>query len=89
VFFDARLQLANSRYLSAMVTQEAASKKKILEQSRSDIKQTLLMYPDLNGTESKAEFDKMTVTIQRELGEPPIGLKEFEPKPAPDSAPKP
>ncbi len=84
VFFDARLQLANSRYLSAMVTPEATAKKKILEQSRSDIKQTLLMYPDLDGPESKAEFDKMTMTIQRELGEPAIGLKEFEPKPATD-----
>ncbi len=84
VFFDARLQLANSRYLSAMATSEAAAKKKILEQSRSDIKQTLLMYPDLDGPESKTEFDKMTMTIQRELGEPAIGLKEFEPNPAAD-----
>jgi hypothetical protein len=30
------------------MTQDAAEKKKILQQSRSDIKQTLLMYPDLN-----------------------------------------
>jgi len=84
IFFNARLQLANSRFLSAMATKGAEEKKKILHQSKADIKQTLLMFPDLDGAQSNADFDKMTMTIQKELGEPAVGLKEFAPPiPAP------
>jgi len=83
IFFEARLQLAKSRFLSGIATNGAPEKKKIFEQARSDIKQTLLMYPDLNGAESTAEFDKMAILIQQELGVPAIGLREFSPTPQP------
>jgi len=89
IFFEARLQLAICRRLIGMAEPAGPARNKILEQAVSDVRQTYLTYPDLGGGESKMAFEKLTQTLQTDLGKAAMGLKEFDSKPAPDPAPAP
>ena len=79
IFFEARLNIAVCRRAIAS-TESGDQKKKTLDRTLSDIRQTMQTYPDLGGPESLAKFEKLTLEIQQELGKPAIGLNEFKPK---------
>ncbi len=45
-----------------------------------DIRQPFLTFPELGNEEIKKKYDDFAKVLQNDLGRPPIGLKEFEPK---------
>lgn len=69
-FFDARYHVALCRYLWGKRTKTKA----LIEKSAVDIKRVADLYPDLGGPEQRSKFDVLLKTIQKELGQQPVGL---------------
>ncbi len=63
-FYEARYQLAVSRYKYAMGSQDPAVKSKGLSDAVRDIESTAKLYPDLGGPAMKKKFDGLLKTIQ-------------------------
>jgi tetratricopeptide (TPR) repeat protein len=61
-FYEARYQLAVSRYKYAMGT--PASKEALLKQAARDVESTAKLYPELGGPAMKKKFDALLKTIQ-------------------------
>jgi uncharacterized protein YbjQ (UPF0145 family) len=61
-FYEARYQVANSRYKLALG--QGQDKAKLLEQAVKDIQSTARLYPALGGPEMKAKFDALLKQIQ-------------------------
>lgn len=61
-FYEARYQVANSRYKLALG--QGQDKAKLLEQAAKDIQSTARLYPALGGPEMKAKFDALLKQIQ-------------------------
>lgn len=62
-FYEARYQVANSRYKLALG--QGQEKAKLLEQAAKDIQSTARLYPALGGPEMKAKFDALLKLIQK------------------------
>jgi hypothetical protein len=62
-FYEARYQVANSRYKLAL--SQGQDKAKLLEQAAKDIQSTARLYPALGGPEMKAKFDALLKQIQK------------------------
>lgn len=63
-FYEARYQLAVSRYKFAMGSKDAATKAKQLSNAKNDIESTAKLYPDLGGPALKKKFEALLKTIQ-------------------------
>ena len=72
-FYEARYQVANSRYKFALGSQPP-DKEKLLEQAAKDIQSTARLYPALGGPEMKSKFDALLKVIQAAQGQPAVGL---------------
>jgi len=62
-FYEARYQVANSRYKLALG--QGQDKTKLLEQAAKDIQSTAQLYPALGGPEMKAKFDALLKLIKK------------------------
>jgi hypothetical protein len=80
-FFEARYNLALCRFNYALSQADAAKKKETLAMSRRDIAVTVGFYPDL-GDKWKPQFDSLLKTVQKALGEQPVGLPALQSSPA-------
>lgn len=84
-FFEARYNLALCRYNYALSLADATKKKDTLAMARRDISITVGFYPDL-GEKWRPQFDSLMKTVQKALGERPVGLPAIE-KAAPVATP--
>ena len=73
LFYEARYQVANSRYKFALGNQ-SQDKSKLLEQAAKDIQSTARLYPALGGPEMSTKFDALLKLIQKALGQQAVGL---------------
>lgn len=80
-FFEARYNLAWCRYQYAKAQSDPARRKEQLQRAKSDIALTVGLYPDLGDEGRQKQFDSLLRQIQRELGEPPAGLKGLSASP--------
>jgi tetratricopeptide (TPR) repeat protein len=77
-FHQARLSMAEARYKYALTHKDEAKRKKILEAAIQDLWFTYKLYPKLGGEETSARYERLLKQIQKGLGKPETGLKEFE-----------
>jgi hypothetical protein len=78
VFFEARLRIAEARYLVAQLLQGTARKDQ-LDKAKQNIRAMVQLYPDLGGDAHREKYDALLKQIQREAGESsPSGLEEFK-----------
>lgn len=68
LFYEARFQVANSRFKYAM-SSEGGDKNKLLEQASRDIQTTAKLYPALGGPVMKNNFDNLLKQIQKAQGQ--------------------
>ncbi|MEZ6133588.1 MAG: hypothetical protein R3C53_01630 [Pirellulaceae bacterium] len=73
-FYDARYQLAKSRFLFAKTIANAEQRTDEIRRAEKDITSTAALYPELGGEAKKKEFDALLRIIQKELGQPATGL---------------
>ncbi|XZE54918.1 hypothetical protein SH139x_000899 [Planctomycetaceae bacterium SH139] len=73
-FFDARYHLALCRYLQGKKEADPAQSKKLIEQSRDDIRNVFVRYPELGGGATKQRYDALLKEIQKSLGDAATGL---------------
>lgn len=73
LFYEARYQVAHSRYKFALGSQPQ-DKTKLLEQAAKDIQSTARLYPGLGGPEMTTKFDALLKLIQKALSQPAVGL---------------
>lgn len=78
ILFEARFNVAKCRRAIALGDNNPEQKKLGLERALSDIRQTVLFYPDLGSPANKADFEKLLRELQLELGKQAIGLQEFK-----------
>ncbi len=62
-FYEARYQVANSRFKLALSSGQ--DKARLLEQAAKDIQSTARLYPAMGGPEMKAKFDALLKQIQK------------------------
>jgi tetratricopeptide (TPR) repeat protein len=73
-FFNARYHVALCRFLSGKAENDQERKRQMIEKSVTDITRAAALYPDLGGPEQRAKFDALLRLIQKELGQPEVGL---------------
>lgn len=73
-FFEARLELARSRYKYSIGLQGESEKLAGVELAAKDITSTASLYPELGGAAMKKRFDGLLKAIQKTLGKPQQGL---------------
>ena len=76
-FFDARYRLAECRFEFGIRQNNDVIRQKVLNEAKTDIKQTVLFKADLGGPESADRFDLLLKRIQAELHEKQEGLDAF------------
>ncbi len=74
-FFEARFELANSRYKYARLA-PPEKKNDYLKQTARDLTSTAQLYSALSNSEKYALFDTLLKTVQKEMGEEPVGLSK-------------
>lgn len=77
-FFEARYQLARSRFLYAQGLEDAAQKETETIKAEKDISSTATLYPQLGGPTKKQEYNNLLKTIQKALGKPTNGLAAYD-----------
>ena len=78
LFFEARLNVAEARYLVAMQAQ-GSDRKDQLNKAKQNIRSMVQFYPDLGGDALREKYDALLKNIQRAAGEvSPNGLSEFQ-----------
>ena len=77
-FHQARLNLAECRYRYALSQKEKETKVKVLEAAKNDLWYTYKLHKDLGGDSTQARYEGWLKQIQKALGNPEIGLKEFK-----------
>jgi hypothetical protein len=80
VFHQARYNIAVCRREWAETYKDEDKKRQELELAKADIRSTRDYESTMGGDKWKPQYDKLLKSIQRELGQPVIGLVEFEPK---------
>jgi hypothetical protein len=86
-FHESRYNLALCRYNYAIAQKDAKQKTEKLKMAQRDIAITVGFYPDLGGDKWKGQYDNLLKTIQKALGERPVGLQALQPKSAPGGTP--
>ena len=74
-FHEARYNLALCRYNYALAQKDATKKQSTLNMAKRDIAIIAGFYPDLGGDKWRAQYDSLLKTVQRALGERPLGLQ--------------
>jgi hypothetical protein len=77
VYHEARINSARCRLLQAE-SKSGEQKAELLKKAQYDIYITTRIKPDLGGPEMRERYDQLLKTIQKVLGEKPVGLKAFE-----------
>ena len=77
IYFEARLNIAKCARAIALLEPSPEKKKQLMERALNKIRETHLIYPELGSPEIKASFEKLLREMQRDLGKPIAGLKEF------------
>jgi hypothetical protein len=75
-FYEARLNIARCRYMSAM-KQSGNARAQNLAKAKQSIQSLTQLYPDLGGERWRAEFDALLKQIQTSSDQKPVGLREF------------
>lgn len=75
-FFEARLNVARCRYLSALKN-SGDEQRRDLAKAKQSIQSVVQVYPDLGGDRWRGEFDELVKQIQTAAGDPATGLGEF------------
>lgn len=73
-FFECRFELAQSRYLSALLLTSADEREKAINQAEKAITSVAALYPQMGGPTSKKRFDTLLRKIQTASGKPVNGL---------------
>jgi hypothetical protein len=79
-FHQARYNIALCRKEWAETYKDADKRRQELELAKDDIRNTRDFESTMGGDKWKPQYDKLLRSIQKELGQPVIGLMEFEPK---------
>ncbi|MEX0978214.1 MAG: hypothetical protein WDZ48_05155, partial [Pirellulales bacterium] len=87
-FHQARLNIAEARYRYALAQKDQDRRTKILQAAVQDLWSTYKLFPDLGGPDTSARYDRVLKTIQKALGQPDIGLAEFNQRDAASAAAK-
>lgn len=78
LFFEARLNVAEARFLVAMQAQ-GSDRTDQLNKAKQNIRSMVQLYPDLGGDAIREKYDALLKNIQRAAGEvSPNGLSEFQ-----------
>ncbi|QDV27233.1 coiled-coil domain-containing protein [Aureliella helgolandensis] len=67
-FFDARYQLAYTRFKYGASLTDATQKESVLRRAEKDIQQTSALYPELGGPASKAKFEALLKEVRKAIG---------------------
>jgi len=86
-FHEARYNLALCRYNYAVAHKDTAQKKENFQRAKTDIAMIAGFYPDLGGDKWKAQYDTLLKSIQKALGERPLGLQALQSATVPTSTP--
>jgi hypothetical protein len=81
-FHNARYNLALCRRRYAASRDSAEEKTKHLRQAKEYIRITKVFEPKLGGEDWRPKYEKLLRDIQQALGEPVVGMQEFEKKPS-------
>lgn len=73
-FYEARYQLAVSRYKYAVGQKDAGLQDTGIRQAEKDIVSTASLFPQLGGPAMKKKYDALLRVIQKKLGKPQQGL---------------
>ncbi len=73
-FYEARYQLAYSRYKYARGLQNAEQKSAQIRKAEKDITSTATLYPELGGDAMRKKYEDLLRVIQKALGKPTTGL---------------
>lgn len=73
-FYEARYELAVSRYKFANGLQDPQQKAAGIRAAEQDVTSTASLYPELGGPAMKKKYDALLKVIQKALGKPPQGL---------------
>jgi tetratricopeptide (TPR) repeat protein len=65
-FFEARLNIAKCRYLTAM-KMDGDARRQELSRAEHDIQSIAILYPELGGEKWKPQFDELLKSIKREM----------------------
>jgi hypothetical protein len=84
IFFEARLNVARCRYLTALKTTGAAQQQH-LAKAKQGIQSMVQLYPQMGGEPWRSEFDTLLKEIQKARGEKPAGLTGLQPGAARES----
>jgi hypothetical protein len=86
VFHEARYNMAVCRVEFADRQKNAADKQKLLELAKETIRKTKEYEATMGGSKWKPQYEKILRDIQKQLGEPVVGLIEFDQQKAEQSA---
>jgi hypothetical protein len=86
IFHQSRLNIVEARYNYAAVEKDPAKKAKVLETAKQDLWFTYKLHPELGGNETARRYDDLLKQIQKSLGNPETGLKEFKDRDAAEAA---
>ncbi len=73
LYFECRYNIAAARFLAAR-QQSGADREEQLAQAESNIRVIYNRYPKMGGESRKAAFDRLLKRIQKERGQPQVGL---------------
>lgn len=70
MFFESRYHVALCHYQWGKATKNKA----LIEKSKTDITKVAALYPELGSPQQRLRFDQLLKRIQKDLGQPPVGL---------------
>ncbi|HZZ29570.1 MAG TPA: hypothetical protein VFE46_16355 [Pirellulales bacterium] len=79
-FHEARYNMALCRVEFSATRKNDDEKRKLLELAKDTIRETKRFESTLGGSKWQPQYEKLLREIQKDLGEPVVGLLEFEPK---------
>ena len=85
-FHEARYNLALCRYNYALAQKDATKKLSTLNMAKRDIAIIAGFYPDMGGDKWRVQYDSLLKTVQRALGERPLGLQGLQNAPSNSTA---
>ncbi len=84
-FFQARLKIAECRYLYALKAADKAKHDEYMNRAKKELSIIYKLFPELGGPVWYAQYDELAKKVQKELSEKPVGMEEFK-EPAPPNA---
>jgi hypothetical protein len=77
-FHESRFNLALCRYNQALAETNAAQKTETLKMAQRDIAITVGLYSDMGGDKWRVQYDTLLKSVQKALGDPPLGLQALQ-----------